>query len=182
MKAPRPQPQTESHTWYVVLTCNTCFFQTPGLFPGDISVQEGVRKWPTGHSCLSRFLPSVFVFLFPYSDSIWMELNLDSAGCFWRLFLSISGVPVHKPAPESLNLDQPLRPGLFSSISHIVNWTWVIQSNENNQLWKRIFTLRLLQVCFWRRCEMRTTRERKGRFAVVFVLHRFLFLLLQFMY
>lgn len=52
----------------------------------ELSPQGGVRKWHTGHSCLSRFLPSMFVFLFPYSDSIWMELNLDSGGCFWRLF------------------------------------------------------------------------------------------------
>lgn len=68
--------------WFVI----PAFFQAPGLFPRVISVQGGVRKWHTGHSCLSRFLPSVFIFLFPYSDSIWMELNLESGGCFWRLF------------------------------------------------------------------------------------------------
>ena len=82
------------------------FFQPPGLFPGEISVQGGVRKWHAGHSCLSRFLPSMFVFLFPYPDSIWMELNLEPGGWFWRSFL---GVPVHKRSPERLKLGEGLK-------------------------------------------------------------------------
>lgn len=80
MKAPHPRPQSVSQTWYFVSTCNTCPFQPPGLFPGDVSAQEGVRKWHAGHSCLSRFPPSMFAFLFPYSGSIWMEPNLESRG------------------------------------------------------------------------------------------------------
>lgn len=82
------------------------FFQPAGLFPGEISVQGGVRKWHAGHSCLSRFLPSMFVFLFPYPDSIWMELNLEPGGWFWRSFL---GVPVHKRSPEGLKLGERLK-------------------------------------------------------------------------
>lgn len=82
------------------------FFQPAGLFPGEISVQGGVRKWHAGHSCLSRFLPSMFVFLFPYPDSIWMELNLEPGGWFWRSFL---GVPVHKRSPEGLKLGVRLK-------------------------------------------------------------------------
>lgn len=108
--------QSASQSWCVVLTCNTCFFRAPGFFPGDICVRGGFRKWHPGHSCLSRFLPSVFVFLFPYPDSIWMELNLEAGGWFWRSFRSIFGVLVRKCSPESLNLAKALRPVLWLSV------------------------------------------------------------------
>lgn len=57
-------------------TCNTSLFFFPGSWVISRRHLCDLRDiFRTLHSCLSRFLPSMFVFLFPYSHSIWMELN-----------------------------------------------------------------------------------------------------------
>lgn len=159
MKAPHPQPQSVPQAWYVVSICNTCSFQAPGLFPGDISVQGGVRKWHAGHSCLSRFLASMFVFLFPYSDSTWMEPNLDAGGWFWRsfgVFQEYLSTNVHL---RSLSLGKALWPSVFVhftcckfDMNHSVTGFWeerfVCNQIKVVVYEEGIFTLQLLQACF----------------------------------
>lgn len=58
-----------STTWLLVTCCFLSLSLSEGscLCPGDMSAGGGgARKWDSGHSCPTRFLPSVFVFLFPY--------------------------------------------------------------------------------------------------------------------
>lgn len=98
-KAPRPQSVSQT-------SCRIpdfLFSLSPGscLSPGDAG--RG-RTGRVSHSCVTRFLPSMFVLLFPYSRFIWIEPSLESGGCCWRSRQIFSGRHVSKHSPNSLNL------------------------------------------------------------------------------
>lgn len=66
--------------------------------------QGGLRGRCGSHSCVTRFLASMFALLFPYSGCIWIEPSLESGGWFWRSLKIFSGWGTCKHSHDILDV------------------------------------------------------------------------------